>query len=343
MALIKTIAELRALIPRVSKLSDAANLPNMDKAAWKYIIPLIGQDLYDDLQTKYDDSTLSANETKLLKLIQLPLAAGAIFDELPYMHTLITDNGIRTPETNQMRAAQKWEYNYLKAGLVATIVEGQEMLLNFLFLNKPDWALWTDSDAYKVYTRYLIRNGLEFDMLYKLKDPMRTFQLLKPIMDDVDEMYLATRLGRSLLAWLKTQSNVIVQENGGEVDILSMLKKSMAHFTVKHACSQQQVLFTDAGFTVPIKDVDIPGAEGVTQANLEAIAQKMEVANREGQNYLTKAVMYIKALAEADPGSIPAGFTAAFEQSPLYVAPGVITEAITNGNERRKGVFRLGS
>lgn len=344
MALIKTVEEIRAVVPRISKLSNTANLPNMDKAAWKYIIPVIGQALYDSLQTKYNANTLNPAETALLKLIQLPLAAGALYDELPFMHTTITDNGVRTPETAQMRSSQRWEYNYLKAGLVSNITEGQEMLLSYLYINKADWALWTASDAYKSFNSYIIRNGMEFDMLYKLRQPLRTFQILKPIMDDVDEMYLVSKLGRDMVKWLKTQTTVIITENNAPIDILRLVKKAMAYLTVKHACSQQQVSFSDAGFTIPVTDVDLPSTEGVTEANILAINQKMETANREGQNYLSKAAYYIKGWANGDYADTkPAEFTTAFENSPMYVAPGVVQEIVTNGNNYRKGVFRLGS
>lgn len=345
MALIKTIDEIRAVIPRISKLSSTASLPNLDKAAWKYIIPLIGQPLYDDLNTKYNDPTptLSADELVLLKLIQLPLAAGAFFDELPFMHTAITDHGIRTPETSSMRASQKWEYGYLKTALVTNIVEGQEMLLNYLFINKADWGLWTGDVAYTTFTSYIIRNGLEFDLFYKLQEPMRTFQLLKPIMDDVNEMYMVSKIGRAMMAWLKDQTSLVVTENGGEIDVLKLVKKAMAFFTVKHAAAQQQVSFNPTGFTVPVPDPDITGT-GATEAQIGEINKKTEAANREGQNYLSKAAFYLKGINAGDfPEAIPGGFTAAFENSPLYVAPGIIQEAVTNGNNYRKGVFRLGS
>src|SRR5689334_19079332 len=53
-ALIKTIQEVRALLPHLSRLSNTANLPNIDKSTRKHVIPIIGKALHDDLNAKYN-------------------------------------------------------------------------------------------------------------------------------------------------------------------------------------------------------------------------------------------------------------------------------------------------
>jgi hypothetical protein len=61
MALIKTIAEIKAVLPRlVSNLSDTSLLPNFDRAEEKYLVPVTGRDLYNDIKTKYDAPHLPA-------------------------------------------------------------------------------------------------------------------------------------------------------------------------------------------------------------------------------------------------------------------------------------------
>ncbi len=347
MALIKTIAEVRAVVPRMSKLSDQANLPNMDKAAWKYIIPIIGQALYDDLNTKYNATspTLSAIEQRLINLIQLPLANGALYDELPFMHTMITDNGIRTPDVNNMRASQRWEYQYLKKGLYANIEEGQEMLLAYLFENKDNISLWTTSDPYQRLSSLVFRSAWDFDQQYKLRQPMRTFWAMESIMVDVEEHYLASRLGRDLMNWIKAQTEIIVTENGASVDVKRFVLKAAALFTIKMACEQRQVIFDHWGFTMATADdADVPAVESMTDMDIRGVYNKKEAANRDGQNYLSKAAYYLKGIANGEfSEEFGVEFDTAFSLSPLYVAPGVIQEYMTNGNERRKGVFRLGS
>lgn len=348
MALIKTIAEIRALLPRISHLSDKANMPNMDRAAWKYIIPIIGQELYDSLDTAYNvpTPTLTEPQQKLLKHIQLPLAAGALLDELPFMHTTITDNGIRTPELNNMRASQKWEYQYLKDGLFKSIEEGQEILLDFLFSNANDYTEWTTSVPYIRINNLIIKNAREFDRLYKLRQPIRTFWSMESILKDVEENYLASRLGHDLLKWIKAQDKIEVTVNGALVNVKEFVLKAAAFLTIKCACEQRKVIFDHWGFSVPMgNDVDVPATETMTNEYVQGIYDKARAAERDGQNYLSKAAYYLTGIANGEFPDDEFGeeFNTAFNASPLYRPADMIGMYRTNGNEKRKGVFRLGS
>lgn len=323
-------------------------MPNMDRAGWKYIVPIIGQLQYDNLNAAYNDvaPALSADQTALLRHIQLPLAAGALFDELPFMHTQITDNGIRTPELDGMRASQRWEYQYLKDALYKSIEEGQEILLEFLYSNIAQFPDWTGSDQYKRISNLVINNSREFDRLYKLRQPIRTFWSMESILSDVEENYLISRLGRDLLAWIKLQSKIEVTENGALVNVKEFVLKAAALFTIKCACEQRKVIFDHFGFTMPTgNDVEVPAVEAMTDADIRGIYEKSQAANRDGQNYLAKAAYYLKGIAngEFEDDEFGEEFNIAFERSPLYVPPGYVREVLTNGNERRKGVFRLGS
>jgi hypothetical protein len=55
MALTKTIDEIKAMLPSfISNLSDPESFPNFDNIEYKYLVPLTGVGLYDDIHTKYN-------------------------------------------------------------------------------------------------------------------------------------------------------------------------------------------------------------------------------------------------------------------------------------------------
>jgi hypothetical protein len=65
MALIKTLNEVKAVLPKlVSNLADASLLPNFDTAEIKYLVPIVGMDLYTDFVTKYSDDPLTLSNEK---------------------------------------------------------------------------------------------------------------------------------------------------------------------------------------------------------------------------------------------------------------------------------------
>lgn len=336
MALIKTIAEIRKVIPRLSNLSNNASLPNVDKAGLMWIRPIIGLELYDHLDAKYNGpGPLDANEEKLLNKIHLPLAAYTLLDDLPFLHTTITDNGIRTAQTDNFTAAHRWEFNVLRGALANYAADGVDLLLQYLYKQKDAWPQWTNSDEYKEIDGFLIKTGNDFKKHYPLVQPLRTFWALKPVIEDVEENYFATSLGRDLFAWVKKQPEIIITGDGGEVDVVKFLKKACAHLTIKHAIDTMAVRFDQNGFTVLAGGMPDDENAGKVAAVRAELLKKQEAANREGQNYLSKSMNYLVGIANGvynnDWGN---DFTTAFEHSPLKTDPE--SKPLTNGNERRR-------
>src|SRR5688572_30718864 len=101
MAIINTAAEAKAAMPRVlSNLNATALIPDMDAAAIKYLVPWIGFDIYDDIDTKLAAATpLSPEESALLARMRPVVAFHAYLDDLGTDNAKITDNGLRSTES----------------------------------------------------------------------------------------------------------------------------------------------------------------------------------------------------------------------------------------------------
>lgn len=344
MALIKTIDELKAVIPRMGALSKTANLPNIDKAGRLHIMPIIGKALYNSLDTKYNAQTDETTdiEKKLIKQIQLPLAAFALLDDLAFVHTVITDNGIRTNQSPNMAAAHRWEYKELEHALQSYATDGIELLLDFLIENKDSFADWTSSAEYKEMNQLLIKSGREFSRHYTISQPLSTFWNLKPTIEMVQENYLASTLGRQVLAWVNTQDDILVNLTDGQVDVKALLKKALAYLTIQHAGETLSVQFGADGFTVLAfrGSLDSPTTDGKVAAGGNDLQLKLDAAGRDGSNYLAKAKIYLQGIGEGKYGeTLKSSIAPAYTVSPMKKDPNAAP--ITNGNENRKiFVFR---
>lgn len=339
MALLKTVVELRSLLPRlVSSLSNSAGLPNFDKAQRKYLVPICGKALITDLQTKYaaNPQTLSSLETELVKHIQLPLAAYGVIDDMAFIQSNMTDNGFRTVSLDKMPAAHRWEYNEIRNTLSDYAMDGVEILLDFLFDNKASFPSWTGSAEYLVLDGFFIKSGTDFAKQYPLYQPLYTYWTLKPIMQDVEENYLAPTLGRDLLAWVKMQDTIEITVSGSPVDVKKFLKKAVAMLTIKHACEHFTPRFDKNGFTViNTGSSDDDSATGRSAASGPQIAAKMQACDRDGQNYLSKAASYLVGIARGQfSEAFDNSFTTAFEFSPLNKPTPALP--YTSGNMRRR-------
>jgi len=349
MAIIKTVSEIRSLMPRLfSSLSDSALLPNMDLGAWKHLVPLVGQAQYDAIDALYNANpqVMTDQEQMLLLHMQLVLAPLAVLDDMAFIHATITDNGIRTASTATMTAAHKWEFVEMKSTLLTRGKDATERLLEYLDVSvKAGWfPLYADSVPYQAHQHLLIRSSADFSKQFTLQQPQQTYFAMVPMMGDVEENYLVSTFGRDLLAWIKTKQHIeIIDGTTVVVDIMVLIKKAVAYLTIKHTCDHMTVNFTPAGFSLLAGDQD-SGTADRQQAGMNSITQKREAAARDGQNYLSRAAWYMGDLGAGTYAlSIPDPlFDPAFLTSPLYVDPSKPVVIRNNGNYRRRGVFVIG-
>lgn len=329
--LLKTIAEVKAVL-RISNLDDDSTLPDIESAEQTYIIPAIGQDLYDALNAGYnaDPVDLVQIEMDLLKKIQKPLAAFAYLDDIGIIHAQITNAGIRRTSTDNMPSAFRWEVDGVKDALANRAYQGMESLLQYLEKYKDQFPDWTNSNAYKRRTAYLIKSGYDFSDNFNLYQPLRTYNALYGIMGDVEELYIIPAIGKTFFDELKALTN----PDTNQVRVIADLKKAIAHLCIRHACEKLPVRISDAGFTVNTaigsNDTANANRENVPNTNLSLLVSSCD---RDGKNYLLKAKSFLDANAAA-------GIFATYFNSPLYTAPADPNAPIDDPNSRRK-IFTL--
>jgi hypothetical protein len=328
MALIKTIAEIKDVLPKfIPNNLDSKVLPNFDQVEAKYLVPLVGIEFYNSLVTKYNGNSLSTDENVLVKKMRLVACAYAFRDEQGYGYVNLTENGMRKILQAQNGELKKWEFEKVAAGLTTLAADATETLLQYLYEKK--FALWTASEVYQNFQKFLIRTGSDFSSHYALYQPMRTFLSLRTVILHVQTLYITQGIGADLLTYLLALDPIPEGLKTG----MDFLKTSLCFFAIMEACNQLNVQFSDAGFTVLNgTSTDIEEA-GRTTADGETLRRKMESANTRGNDFLCLAQTELVKYYNAE-GAAAAGYKTALEKGPLkdFLQP----KEGTSGNERRK-------
>lgn len=328
MALIKTIAEIKEVLPKfIPNNLDSKVLPAFDQAEYKYLVPIVGVELYNSIVTKYNGNTLTADDQVLIKRMRLVVCANVFRDEQAFGYLTLTENGIKKFQAKDTTEVRKWEYEKLEAALTATAADGTETLLQYLFEKKPQ--LWLDSDVYKSINQLLIKTGAEFSGYYRLFQPARTFFAIRTQLKDVQQLYINEGIGSDLLKHLMELVDPSLQLK----NYISYIKSALCYLTIKECCAQFSVQFSDAGFTVlnAAMNADLENA-GRNSADAQALQLKMDSCDSRGQDFLNLARAELSKYYQSTDAS--ADFKAAFEKGPLkdYTNPA----DRPTGNERRK-------
>lgn len=222
----------------------------------KYIVPILGTDLYDVLNAAIDAETqqdpLDPVWVALLKQCRMAIGPLFCFFHADKADVLFSESGMQRVETQTNKGAYQEQRSKFKE---ANLAEGEyalELLQAFIELNQEDYPEWLDSDNFKKYKSLFIKSGTEFNELFPSQTPHRNYWLLRAKMYDVEENNIRNFLGDELFDALKTKDAMADPDfSDEEKSLLGKLKKAIANLTVALAVPIMNVRIGSNGLTVP--------------------------------------------------------------------------------------------
>src|SRR5436190_4202515 len=132
---------------RINFINDVSSLPDFQLAAERFLIPIIGLELYTLLLDQVIDfdfpeapaEPVAIEDDELLKKCRAVVAPLGYLMELATIQTQLTDAGLRSLSTENMQAAHRWEYNEVKDNLADKGAYAIDALLKYLFDNIDDY------------------------------------------------------------------------------------------------------------------------------------------------------------------------------------------------------------
>ena len=291
---------------------------------------IIGKELYDSLNTAYTaaatEDSLSASQKALLDKCRMLIAPYVIYHYTPKADVSLSDAGARRNETSTSKTA----YNYqVLAFREQKLKEGEaaaESLLQFLEDNKEDYELWVNSDAFAEQRSVFIKSGKEFARFFRTNSPYRNYYAFRSKMVDIEEQVIKPAISTPFYTHLKTADTAA---NGtftvAEAQLMYIIKKAIANFTVASALPFHAVRIDENGLTVVANTTNYSpaGEGGRALASDSALQHIIRHANDSGKVWLKQAVDYIM--------SNPILF-------PLYVA---VVPVSLFSNETARGSFGM--
>lgn len=309
----------------VSSANNDSAVPKQRGAENDYIIPIVGQELFDTLET--EAATDPADPSPLLDLAMNALAFLMYFKALPLIHAQITDMGIVNTATEKQTVVYRYQYENLREVLEEEGLAALERLLSFLIEHQEDFPEWTGSEVYERLNSNLIKTGTDFNSLFHIYNPHRTFYTIQPLIQEVEDQYLVAKLGAAFFEELRDA--VTLDDN--QTYVIKLLRQAEANLAIFKASIKLSVKVSAEGFTVMLSrnpDRADQGEENAPPAQLRNLQQQCEV---DGNAYLKTAMNFIQANASNT-------VFATFFNSPLYKDPTIKKD---DANDKMTGVFSM--
>lgn len=290
MPLFKTIQEIAQYVT-ISSASTASPLPKQRLAEEEYILPVLGNTLFTSLQAEVEGTV---THDDLLDKVRFASAFLIYYKELPLMHTIITESGLRTVTNDKIQGAYRYQYEGTRQHLENEGLAALERLYEFLMTNVGDYPTWQNSESYTRLNKNIIKTGKDFSAYYYLFQPNRTFNALQPVMQEVEDFYIKSLMDDDFFTYLKGLST----PTGDELTVSNYFKKAVANLTIHKAITKLAVKVRPEGFTVMLASSDRnPASE--TNAAVDQLEVLRNETYKDGNEYLNKAVNLLNSKASS--------------------------------------------
>lgn len=323
--LVKTIEEVRAVCKVPLALKYQSLDQDIEEAEIKYLVPAIGNELYEALESAYQGNTLDEQDKAPLKAILLHcqriICNMAVAEAIDYLQVQVTENGVQRIEKADEKAAYQYQKLEAQDYYARKGYNSVERLLLALEKAPANYPSWKTSSAYTRRREMFIPDAGTFHQYYQIDESRRTYVALLPFMKRVEEFKIRETIGQALFDKLKAE--LIHPVNNVSPDSLLLItgyiQPAVAHLTMGIACHELAMKVTPVGVVVS----DSLAIAPATQEKKAPASDKLDLlssrSNGTGENYLSrlKNFLIVEATAEKYPE---------FFSSPLYPKPAAAEE-----------------
>lgn len=313
------IVTLRKYVRMNFTATAVKSMPDLDTAERKFLVPILTEDVYDALQLQVTTGPITW--TKLLNLCRAAVAPLAVWLDLPFIQTQLSDGGLKTTSTDNTQAAHQWEYREIERALVNKGMAALEDLIKHLLKDGATYS-WSNDDTKESFFR--TSDDLHPRYVF-LSQPNLTFQQLKPLIREVEDHFVKPTIGDSFFNELRDKTTISAQEYVA----IELIKKMVAQFTIVRAVERMPVKITPYGLMASLQNsTDGNTEKPAADVQLDALRNSAE---REGNSYHQQLMEHLNKLASAS-------VFATYFGSTYYTAP---TTAKLDRNYYRTGIVAL--
>lgn len=293
--LFKTISEIKTFLP-VGAGNDYGRLkPHIENAEQKYIKPLLGTNMYEELEEFYDaaypeDPTEVQEATKkLLEKVQHALIHLAYFVGFDFLNIQATDAGFHRSESQTQKGLYKYQEDNLREYFQQSGLNGLDDVLVFLENNIAHFGEFKASNNWTELKESFLPTVAVIEKIpYNLHGSRLIFLALKPHVSFAEDTDIKPLLGTTIYNTIKTE---MVKDAPAEkvTNILPYIRKPLIYLAAAN-------LMEETGATLYDKGLYFEEKTGLYPGNTKKAPAEAEIAAKRVAGQRLKASIYLEAL-----------------------------------------------
>lgn len=298
--LFKTTDDIRAFCPTFAgSVSWSVISPIVSLAELTYIIPAIGQDEYDDLESKYTANSITGKDAQLLGNVQRALSFFVSYMHMKINSVQHSDAGTFENTPANAQVSRQWKEQGSAEMFINVADESLDRSLAYLESNANDFPIWKASTAYTVSKELFITNATDLTKLgANINNSRSAYMALRPYILIVEESYIIPAISQAMYDKLKQE---IIDGNlsGVNTALVAKIRPALAQLTLVEGIPYLNVSLTGTGLKV------ITTNDAITQKSMAGDKEKTNILSKAFENGNTMLVNLKSFIESATVGTYP--------------------------------------
>lgn len=207
--LFKTLADIK---PFSSAVNNAVNIDNvqsdLEAAQEKYLLPELGEELYQLLISEYQANTMSPAITAMLPYARKVVAPLGLVNYKNTILARISESGTLEINGQNAEVVRKWVNDIQTQTLIARGLDAIDPLLEFLEKNSTDYPLWANSQGKTMFENHVLRTAEDFSKHVYCNASRMLFRALQSDFINATTSAIEGNIGEETLADLIAKRNI---------------------------------------------------------------------------------------------------------------------------------------
>lgn len=265
--------------------------PYIKDAIEDYILPQIGEPLYNDLLTKYHaNATLTDSQSRCLDYLQSASAWYTVAYAYANKLDILTDMGNTQLHGEKSMSTPQWAFNKKYGNLLRTADKKLDNLLEFLErqsdLKVQYFKLWWFDEAYLRGKSDLFHSTSEMQKCHNILNSRRTFIALIPTLRDVSRFHIIPHIGLEMYNELVSQHHHSTMTTANVV-LMEYVRAASAKLAIAMALETQPITFESDGIRA------VSTTEGVEKMHSERVQVMTQKCKTIGLQFLDDLVTFL--------------------------------------------------
>lgn len=214
----------------------ASIAPSIEETAYTHLIPWLTEPLWNALVAEVATPTATPTSTStalnaLLPYVRKSLAWLTIFEYSKIGSVMFTEHGMQRAETDNLKSAYKYQETQYRDTARRNGYNALERMLIFMDGHAADYPLWNEHGGLALNRSLLLNYAAEMRAAVSYDIARDTFEVLRPLISDLETFALLPEFGQPFLAQLKA-AVLAGTPSTAQKKLLVQVRKVLANFAI---------------------------------------------------------------------------------------------------------------